>query len=65
MFNEILKDVPGIIDLQVTVMIFFLFFFIGTSIWALRANKSYIDKMRQMPLEPSNVISTSGENNNG
>lgn len=65
MFNEILKDVPGIIDMQVGIMIFFLLIFIGTSVWAIRASKSYIEKMSRLPLEPLVSDSINGERHNG
>jgi len=42
--------------LQVFTLIGFFAFFIGVTIWAVLANKRYINHMRGLPLEDQNSI---------
>lgn len=56
-FKYYLESITGVgIYPLVSLMIFFLFF-TGLAIWAMRANKSYINEIKNIPL-------TSGEENN-
>jgi cbb3-type cytochrome oxidase subunit 3 len=43
-------------------MIFFILIFIGVIVWTIRADKNYLKKMKNMPLDSSNV---NGDTNHG
>lgn len=51
MFDQILTSIEGIAVYPVFSLIVFVLFFIGLSIWVLRVDKKYIDKMSEIPLE--------------
>ena len=51
MFGEIIKSIPGINILTIITTIAFFLMFIGIVVWAVRANKNYIRKMSELPLD--------------
>ena len=51
MFGEIIKTIPGINILTIITTLSFFLMFMGTVIWAVRANKNYIRKMSELPLD--------------
>lgn len=53
MFGEIISNMPGITIFPIITTALFLLVFIGITIWALRANKSYIKRMSELPLDSS------------
>ena len=51
MFGEIISNMPNISIFPIITTVVFFLVFIGIMIWALRANKSYIKKMSELPLD--------------
>jgi len=51
MYREIIHSIPGINILAVITTIFFFLIFIGIVVWAVRAKKSYIKKMSELPFD--------------
>lgn len=51
MFDNILTSIEGIAIYPIFSLIVFLLFFIGLTVWVLRVDKKYIDKMSELPLE--------------
>lgn len=62
MFQEILESIPGIATFPMISMFLFLIIFIGICVWAFfRADKKYIKRMEEIPLDSSNSTITNGE----
>ena len=53
MFGEIISKMPDITIFPIITTTLFFLVFIGITIWALRANKSYIKRMSELPLDSS------------
>ncbi|MBN8571753.1 MAG: CcoQ/FixQ family Cbb3-type cytochrome c oxidase assembly chaperone [Ignavibacteria bacterium] len=51
MFDNIFKTIEGIAIYPVFSLIVFLLFFIGLTIWVLKVDKKYIEKMSELPFE--------------
>jgi cytochrome c oxidase cbb3-type subunit 4 len=51
MFREIINSIPGINVLTIITTILFFLVFIGIVVWAVRAKKSYIKKMSELPFD--------------
>ena len=51
MFSKYLSSIDGVSVYAITGLILFVTIFVGVSIWVLRANKEYIKKMENLPLE--------------
>ena len=51
MFRELFESVSGIEFFGIAAMIFFLLTFMIVVYWSLKADRSYIKKMKEMPLE--------------
>jgi cbb3-type cytochrome oxidase subunit 3 len=51
MFDEILTSIEGIAVYPIFSLIVFLLFFIGLTIWVLKVDKTYTEKMSELPLE--------------
>ncbi len=51
MFKDILESVNGIEIYAIAGLILFFAMFITIIIWMYRADKSYIEKMKMLPLE--------------
>jgi cytochrome c oxidase cbb3-type subunit 4 len=49
--KQFLQGVTGVEGYLIFSMLVFLTFFIGLLIWVYRADKSYITKMKNLPLE--------------
>lgn len=54
MFREIVSSVPGNHIFAIAVMLFFILVFTGIVIWALKADRAYLDHMKQLPLDKMN-----------
>jgi hypothetical protein len=52
--KQFLNNVTGVDSYLIFSMIVFMTFFIGLVIWVLRADKKYINKMKNLPLEKHN-----------
>lgn len=51
MFGDIISSILGITVFPIVITVVFLMIFIGIIIWAIRADKSYIKKMSELPLD--------------
>ena len=54
MFKNILESASGIEIYAITGLVIFLILFTAISIWLLRVDKNYIQKMEQLPLDNKN-----------
>ena len=54
MYKHLLESVENINYLAIIPLAIFFLFFIATVIYAMRKNKSYIEKMGNMPLDETN-----------
>ena len=55
MFKQILESMSGIGIFGLISMIFFFLFFLGVIYWTIRADKKYLKKMENMPLDSSKI----------
>jgi cytochrome c oxidase cbb3-type subunit IV len=53
MYKNVLENINGVDIYPVISLVVFFLFFLGVVIWAFRADKSYITKMGNLPLENS------------
>ncbi len=60
MFEYLSNSVTDIIP--IITMLFFFIIFLGIVYWAVRADKKYLQKMKELPLE---VSTNNGEQNDG
>lgn len=49
-FKNYLEHITGVELYPMISLLLFFIFFTGLAIWALRANKGYIEGMKQIPL---------------
>jgi cytochrome c oxidase cbb3-type subunit IV len=63
MLRRILENTEGADVYAIAGLIIFLLSFAGIVVWLFRADKKYINKMKNLPLEDDNQINTTGENN--
>lgn len=50
-FRHYLETISGIDIYPMVSLFIFLTFFVGMAIWALKANKKYIDEVKNLPLD--------------
>ena len=62
MFQYLFDSIAGVEIFPIISLILFFGLFIGIVIWAIRADKAYLKKMEELPLDVSN---NNGEKNNG
>ena len=62
MFQYLFDSIAGVEIFPIISLILFFLVFIGIVIWAIRADKKYLKKMEELPLDMSN---NNGEQNNG
>lgn len=62
MFKQIFESMSDIGIFGLFSMILFFLIFIGIIIWTIRADKKYLKKMENMPLDPPK---TNGDLNHG
>ena len=55
MFKDIFESMYSINIFGLISMIFFFLVFLGVIYWAIRADKKYLEKMENMPLESSKI----------
>ena len=51
MYKNVLESINGVDIYPVISLIIFFLFFLGVLIWVMKADKSYISKMGNLPLE--------------
>ena len=64
MFSDNLETIEGISIYPIIGLVIFFVIFIGIVIWALKADKKYIKKMENIPLDNDNEESINTENEN-
>lgn len=52
--KQFLANVEGVDGYLIFSLVVFMAFFIGLIWWVLKADKQYIDKMKQIPFDPKN-----------
>ena len=62
MFRDIFETMSGIEIYGLFSMIFFFLVFLGVIYWSIKADKQYLSKMENMPLDS---YKTNGEANHG
>ena len=62
MLKDIFESMSGISVFGLISMIFFFILFLGVIYWVIRADKIYLKKMENMPLDSSPI---DGDLNNG
>jgi cytochrome c oxidase cbb3-type subunit IV len=65
MLRRILENTQGVDVYAIIGLIFFVLSFAGIIIWLFKADKKYLKKMKNLPLEDDNqnTINTTGDNN--
>ncbi len=65
MYKEVLQSIEGIGIYPIISLLFFFVFFVGILVWYFRADKAYLKKMAELPLDNSDKLqqfqSVSGE----
>lgn len=62
MFQYLFDSIAGVEIFPIISLLLFLGLFLGIVYWAVRADKNYLKKMEEMPLD---VSKNNGEQNNG
>ena len=55
MISDIVESITGVAVLGMLSLFIFLFFFLAVLYWVFRADKKYITKMKNMPLDASTM----------
>jgi cytochrome c oxidase cbb3-type subunit IV len=63
MLRRILENTEGADVYAIIGLIIFILSFAGIVIWLFRADRKYITKMKNLPLEDDEQINTKGKNN--
>ena len=61
MFQYLFDSIAGVEIFPIISLILFFLLFLGIVVWAIRADKNYLKKMKELPLDMSN---NNGEQNN-
>lgn len=61
MFQYLFDSIAGVEIFPIISLILFFALFLGIVFWAIRADKAYLKKMKELPLDVSN---NNGEQNN-
>jgi len=62
MFKHVFDSVAGVEVFPIVSLLLFFVVFLGIVYWAVRADKKYLKKMEELPLDISN---NNGEQKNG
>ena len=62
MFKQIFESMSDIGVFGLIAMIFFILIFLGIIYWTIKADKKYLNKMENMPLDSSKI---NGDINHG
>ncbi|HEX8530592.1 MAG TPA: hypothetical protein VF646_11235 [Cytophagales bacterium] len=55
MFKHYFEQVEGIATMPLISLVIFLAFFLGLTVWVLRANKQYLGEVEALPLEDNTI----------
>ncbi len=65
MIHDIFTSIEGVGLYPIITLILFLVVFVAVGLWALFANREYLDHMKQLPLEDSDLSVGVGERKDG
>lgn len=51
MFDNILQSIEGVAVYPIFSLLIFFVFFVGLGIWVYKADKNYLKKMSELPIE--------------
>lgn len=63
MYKEVLKTIENVELWPLISLIIFFLFFLGVGIYLLTVDKSFIKKMKELPMDDGTVKQTGSENN--
>ncbi len=55
MFKHYFEQIEGIATMPLISLVIFFTFFVGLTVWVIRANKQYLGEMEALPLEDNAV----------
>ncbi|MBD0258638.1 MAG: cytochrome C oxidase Cbb3 [Cytophagales bacterium] len=55
MFKHYFEQVEGIATMPLISLVIFFTFFVGLTVWVIRANKHYLGEMEALPLEDNTI----------
>jgi hypothetical protein len=55
MFKHYFEQVEGIATMPLISLVIFFSFFLGLTVWVIRANKQYLGEVEALPLEDSTI----------
>lgn len=64
MISDILSTTEGVSIYAIIALILFVLLFLGVIVWTFKADKNYITKMKNLPLNGENNSINNPENNN-
>ncbi|PZX51052.1 Cbb3-type cytochrome oxidase component FixQ [Algoriphagus ratkowskyi] len=56
MYKDVLRSMENVEIFPIISLIIFILFFIGITIWAMRASKEYVDHMSALPMDDDNEL---------
>ncbi len=55
MFKHYFEQVEGIATMPLISLVIFFAFFLGLTVWVIRANKQYLGEVEALPLEDNTI----------
>jgi len=55
MFKHYFEQIEGIATMPLISLVIFFTFFVGLTVWVVRANKQYLGEMEALPLEDKTI----------
>lgn len=55
MFSNYLSSIEGVSVFPIISLLVFFFVFVSLVVWVFKADKSYIDKMKNLPLDENKI----------
>ncbi len=55
MFKHYFEQVEGIATMPLISLVIFFTFFVGLTVWVIRANKQYLGEVEALPLEDNTI----------
>jgi hypothetical protein len=55
MFKHYFEQVEGIATMPLISLVIFFSFFLGLTVWVIRANKQYLGEVEALPLEDNTI----------
>ena len=64
MISDLLSSAEGVSIYAVIALVSFILVFLGVVVWTFKADKNYLDKMKNLPLSSENKSNNNSENGN-